>query len=228
MIKHPQVTESARTGAEKKSVPFKLILSSRNMWAAIACNFFLMGFMSFTMFLPSYLRAEDAEIFTPDKVVVITTAYSVGLIISRALYATFSKRIKPNRFLIFSCIFTTIVAVGALLLNIWIVWVVAMFLIGLIAGSNYTAKVIISCSQFPEYSGTTIALASISGFVGSMILSPLIGSFADNYGFTYAMFLPLAALICAAILIALIYREDQVPPPQTIPLDAPVVPEAAE
>lgn len=200
---------AAEQEARAKKIPYGKILTSRAMIIICICNFFLTGFQYFTTWLVTYLDDLDPVTYTVQVGSTLMVLYSIGMIISRMVYAAGAKRIKPHVYIGGASLLTAGVALAGILLGVKEVWFVVAFLIGLISGSNYTAKFVIACDEFPDYSATAISMVAVAGALGTMFFSWLIGVVADKTSYTTAMFLPIISLVLAAATMFIGYRKSK-------------------
>lgn len=207
VLKLGSLTAKPKTpSGEKVKIPYLAMIKNRNMVALFAGTFMLMGFNCFITWLPTYLSMYDESVYTAAMRAGVITAYSIGVIASRIIYTAVSGRLRPELYIRVSSLVAAAVGAVALFAGTPWVWYVAMAIIGVTSGSQYTARVVLVCEEFPGYSATAISLNAASGYLAGVVFSTAINSLADHVGYTPAMFIPLAALIFTYAIMRFWYK----------------------
>ena len=163
------------------------------------------GYFSFT--LPTYFSFTDPETYTVGLRNFIVTCASVGQMVSRVLYVPLAPRIKPIRYLRFQSIFCTACGLAALLINRPAVWMILSFLSGVLSGSAYTMKTVLTCDEYPESSSSANAATAFASGIAYMAATPVINFIAEKVSFFIAMLVPLAFGIATYFIYRFMYRE---------------------
>ena len=133
----------------------------------------------------------------------------MGQMVSRIIYVPLAPRIKPIKYLRFQSIFCTACGLVALLVNIPAVWMVLSFLSGLLSGSAYTMKTVLTCDEFPESSSSATAATAFASGLAYMAATPIINFIAEKVSFFIAMLVPLAFGLATYFIYLFVYREHE-------------------
>ena len=128
------------------------------------------------------------------------------MIVSRLSYAALSKKLSADNYMRYANLITVALLTVALLSNSVPVWFVIIFLSGLVGGTAYTAKFILACTEFPEFSATATAMTGVLAALGSMSFSAIGGAVADAGNFTAAMFIPLGSFVLVSMIFFFGYK----------------------
>lgn len=205
----PAVSNKDESGKIKK-IPYLEMLRSRNMIILCIASFLLAGNIFYNTWLPTYLSRLDSTVYTIGVTSLIATAYYVGMIASRFIYASISNRLKADDYLRYSGFFSAALITVGLLSGNMTVWVIVNFLFGLIGGTAYTAKFILACVEYPEFSATAIAMTGVAAGIGGITFSAVGGAIADAGSFLTAMFLPVSSFLAVSLLFLLGYKSKKV------------------
>ncbi len=189
-------------------IPYKEILKNKNVHALCIGNFLLASVTFFMLWLPTYLDLYDNQIFTVETTTIIMTSTSIGMIISRILLGILSPRFIPaNVYLKWASILTAILLTGILLIQGYVVWLIGIFIFGVISGATFTANIILACKEYPRFSATITAITGAFATLGSMALNFVVGSLGDIGYYTQAMFIPVGLMVLSFFVYAFMYKE---------------------
>ena len=90
-----------------------------------------------------------------------------------------------------------------------LVWTIGIFLFGVISGANYTARFVLSCQEYPEYSSTASAFTGAFAALGNILYSAGIGALADAGYYTQALFMIVGALGLGFVIFTFLYRSPE-------------------
>ena len=65
------------------------------------------------------------------------------------------------------------------------------FLSSAIGGGSFTARTLLCCEEYPEYSSSAIAAVSLTAGITSIIATPLLNMLAEATSFKFAMYFSL-------------------------------------
>ena len=133
----------------------------------------------------------DPDLYTTSVRGFIATAGSVGLVVGSALYVWISKKTSADVYLRVETIITFVFSLVALLINRPVFWMISKFLSSAIGGGSFTARTLLCCEEYPEYSSSAIAVVSLTAGIASIIATPLLNMLADATSFKFAMYFSL-------------------------------------
>ena len=190
-IKKPEVAVKRNTGGNEKKISAAVLLKNRNI-ASLCGNYIFNAFaLYFSTQLILYLSMSDPEIYTTSVRGFIATAGSVGLVVGSALYVWISRKTSADTYLRVETLITFIFSLLALLINKPIFWMISKFLSSAIGGGSFTARTLLCCEEYPEYSSSAIAVVSLTSGIASIVATPLLNMLADATSFTFAMYFSL-------------------------------------
>ncbi len=193
---------------EKLQIPYKEIIKNKNVHALCLGNFLLASTTFFMLWLPTYLGLYDGEFYTVEITTILLTATSFGMIISRTLLGILSPRFfTANSYLKWASLLTTILLTGMLLIQGYIVWLVGIFIFGVISGATFTANIILACKEYPKFSATITAITGTFSMIGSMSLNAVVASLGDIGYYNEAMFIPVGMTFIAFFVYSFMYKE---------------------
>ena len=190
-VKKPELAvKRARSNIEKKISAITL-LKNRNI-ASLCGNYIFNSFaLYFSTQLILYLSMTDPDLYTTSVRGFIATAGSVGLVVGSALYVWISKKTSADVYLRVETIITFVFSLVALLINRPVFWMISKFLSSAIGGGSFTARTVLCCEEYPEYSSSAIAVVSLTAGIASIIATPLLNMLADATSFKFAMYFSL-------------------------------------
>ena len=190
-IKKPEVTVKITGNHEQNKISAVTLLKNRNI-ASLCGNYI---FNSFTLYFSTqlilYLSMSDPDQYTTSMRGYIATAGSVGLVIGSALYVWVSKKMSADKYLRVETLITFLFNLLALLINNPVFWMISKFLSSAIGGGSFTARTLLCCEEYPEYSSSAIAVVSLTAGIASIIATPLLNMLADATSFKFAMYFSL-------------------------------------
>ena len=196
-------------GTEKQAstgIPYAAIVKRKNLWWLGIGSFLIAGETYLVMALPTYLDYLDPEVFTTGYCATIMTSYSLGMLISRTGLAALSEKISTASYVRASSLLAGLLFAGMLLTRDPVIWLLGMFLFGVIAGASYTERFVLSCQEFPLYSSTASAFTGIFAALGNIAFNAVIGGLADAELYTEGMYLVSGALVLAFLILVFMYR----------------------
>ena len=184
------VSKAAAKNTQKKVSALTLI-KNRNI--ASLCGNYL--FNAFAMYSSSqlilYLSMTNPDIYTTSVRGFIATAGSVGLVVGSALYVWISRRMSADKYLRVEILVTFLFSFLGLLINRPLFWMLSKFLSSAIGGGSFTARTLLCCEEYPEYSSSAIAVVSLTSGMASIIATPLLNMLAEATSFRFAMYFSL-------------------------------------
>lgn len=208
LLSPPETAMKAPEEEEKpQGIPYGRMLRNANMrWLCVSSVLFS-GLTYLTIWLPTYLDWLDRETYTVEFCALLMTLNYVGMILSRMGLAALSQRMSAIFYVKWSSLLTALLLIAMLWIGTPAVWMVGVFLFGVISGGNYTAKFVLACEEFPRYAATATALSGMFGSLGSILFNAGISAIADAGHYTAALFIPVAALLLAFLIFTFFYRE---------------------
>ena len=205
-IKEP-VTPKKHTdeGAAFKGQKERMLLKHQGMLALCIMSFIYMGGHqnTFSTWFQTYLQTEDPKIYTEGFTSMCMTMYWIGMVISRTVSASFSKKMLPRTFLLAGSMGGTIVLTAGMVVQAPGVWCVSAFLLGICTGAVYPLIFAVSCEWFPDSSARAASMVGIFTSLGSMLGGWLVGKIAGVVSFFWAMFIPWSSLL---LVFAIVWR----------------------
>lgn len=172
---------------EKVQIPYGIILKNRNMRWLCAAGMLFAGQMYVSMWLPTYLDWLDNTVYTVSYSSTIMTGLYLGMIFSRIMLAAISGKVGAATYLRWASPASAVLLFVMLFVNHPLLWLIGGFIYGCVSGASYTARFVLSCQEFPEYSATATALTGIFNALGSILLSWAMGIAGDAGYYTEAM-----------------------------------------
>lgn len=203
---YPQTAVAAPGAGEKRGIPYREMLRDRNLLSLCAVSFLMAGQVYVSIWLSAYLDWVDSGIYTVELCSTIMTVYAVGMILSRMLLAAISEKLGAWFYLKWSTLLSPLVLVALILLHNPTAWLIGAFLYGLCCGGAYTAKVVLSCQEFPEYSATASAITGAFGTLGNIVLNQVAGAAADAGYYTQALLVSMALVFSCSLILRFIYK----------------------
>jgi predicted MFS family arabinose efflux permease len=93
-----------------------------------------------------------------------------------------------------------------LMINRPVFWMLSRFLSSAIGGGSFTARTLLCCEEYPEYSSSAIAVVSLTSGIASIIATPLLNMLAEATTFRFAMYFSLVLSIGAWAMLKFGYR----------------------
>ncbi len=203
--KPASAVESADPNAAR-AIPYGKILRSKNLWWLSIVSLSFASTTYLIVWLPTYLDWTNPAVYTTNFCANVMTAYSFGMLISRTGLAALSGRMRTETYAKWSCLISAVLFAVMLVVQQPMLWLGGMFLFGVISGANYTARFVLSCQEFPEYSATASAFTGVFGALGNVMYSAGIGAMADAGYYTQAHFSIVAMLLVGFLVFAFLYR----------------------
>ncbi len=185
---------------EKKKLSILEMFRNGNMRALFVANVTMSFYNFFSQMLPTYFYMTNAEVYDTATRGLIATASSFGRLASRILYVPMSRKVDTTWYLRFQAIACTVLNGVSFFIDDPKVWIATMFLSGLLSGSSYTARTVLTCEEYPEYSSSACAATSLAQGIASLVATPLMSFIADKISFTLAMLIPIG-FGCATYLV---------------------------
>ncbi len=193
---------------QKIQIPYKEIFTNKNVHALCIGNFLLASTTFFMLWLPTYLGLYDSNFYTVEITTIILTATSFGMIISRTFLGILSpKYFSAGSYLKWASLLTAILLTGMLLIQGYIIWLVGIFIFGVISGATFTANIILACKEYPKFSATITAITGTFSMIGSMTLNATVASLGDMGYYNEAMFIPVGMMFLAFFVYTFMYKE---------------------
>ncbi len=190
-IKKPDVAIKESVKQKQQRISIFTLLKNRNI-ASLCGNYV---FNAFTLYFSSqlilFLSMSDPDKYTTSIRGYIATAGSVGLVVGSALYVWVSKTMSADRYLRIETLITLFFNIFALFINKPFFWMMSKFLSSAIGGGSFTARTLLCCEEYPEYSSSAIAAVSLTAGITSIIATPLLNMLAEATSFTFAMYFSL-------------------------------------
>lgn len=190
-IKKPDVAINKEIKKKQQKISIITLLKNRNI-ASLCGNYI---FNAFTIYFSSqlilFLSMTDPEKYTTSIRGYIATAGSVGLVVGSALYVWVSKVMSADKYLRIEILITLFFNVFALFINKPFFWMLSKFLSSAIGGGSFTARTLLCCEEYPEYSSSAIAAVSLTAGITSIIATPLLNMLAEATSFKFAMYFSL-------------------------------------
>lgn len=185
---------------EKKKLSISEMIRNGNMRALFVANVTMSFYNFFSQMLPTYFYMTNADVYDTATRGLIATASSIGRLASRILYVPMSRKVDTTWYLRFQAIACTVLNGVSFFIDDPKVWIATMFLSGLLSGSSYTARTVLTCEEYPEYSSSAGAATSLAQGIASLVATPLMSFIADKISFTLAMLIPIG-FGCATYLV---------------------------
>lgn len=204
------VTAVKRDGSKAaRSIPYGKILRRKNLWWLSVVSLSFASTTYLIVWLPTYLDWMDPAVYTTNFCANVMTAYSFGMLISRTGLAALSGKMRTETYAKWSCLFSAGLFAIMLVVQQPMLWLCGMFLFGVISGASYTARFVLSCQEFPEYSATASAFTGVFGALGNVLYSAGIGAMADAGYYTQVHFAIVGMLLIGFLVFAFLYRAPQ-------------------
>ena len=192
IIPRPVTLVSAQDGQKsEKKLSIRTMLQNRNMQALFLSNVTMSFYNYFSSFLPTFFFYTKADVYTTAVRGFIVTCNSVGRLISRILYVPMSRRMDTIRYMRFQAIAGTVINLACFLADRSWVWMAGMFISGLLCGSAFTARTVLTCEEYPEYSSSATAATAIAQSIAALAATPIMNAIAEKVSFTAAMLIPI-------------------------------------
>ena len=191
-IKKPEVTvKRSTTSNSEKKISAAVLIKNRNI-ASLCGNYIFNAFsLYFSTQLILFLSMNDPDRYTTSVRGLIATAGSVGLVVGSALYVWISRKTSADTYLRVETLITFVFSLLALVINNPACWMISKFLSSAIGGGSFTARTLLCCEEYPEYSSSAIAVVSLTSGIASIIATPLLNILADATSFKFAMYFSL-------------------------------------
>lgn len=203
----------APAGREEKtvspSIPYREMLRSRNLFWLSVTSILIAGQFYVTIWLSTYLDWLDRGVYTVEFCSTIMTALYLGMILSRVGLAAISEKIGAARYLQWASLLSSLLLIALLLIQRPVVWLVGAFLYGLISGAMFTARIVLSCQEFPQYSSTASAFTGVFAALGSVAFNFFMGAAADAGFYTQAMLVNALIVLLTFFVFQFGYRENR-------------------
>ncbi|MBR0343539.1 MAG: MFS transporter [Oscillospiraceae bacterium] len=191
---------------DKAKLSIKEMLRNRNMQALFASNITMSFYNFFSQILPTYFYMTNADVYNTAMRGFIATAGSIGRLASRILYVPFSRKIDTAWYLRFQAIMCTILSAVSFFVDNPYVWIVTMFLSGLLSGSSFTARTVLTCEEYPDYASAACAATGLAQGIASLVATPVMSYIADTVSFTAAMLIPIGFGFATYFVFRFMYR----------------------
>lgn len=191
---------------DKGELSVKEMMKNGNMRALFASNVTMSFYNFFSQILPTYFYMTNAEVYDTATRGIIATASSLGRLASRILYVPLSKKVDTAWYLRFQAVMCTILSAVSFFIDNPYVWIATMFLSGLLSGSSFTARTVLTCEEYPEYSSAACAATGLAQGIASLIATPVMSYIADTVSFTLAMLIPIAFGFATYFVFKFMYK----------------------
>ena len=199
------IRERTRESGQKKISALTLI-RNRNI-ASLCGNYVFNAFaLYFTTQLVLYLSMTAPDVYTTSMRGFIATSGSVGLVVGSALYVWISRKMSADKYLRLEILVTFFFNLLGLMINRPVFWMLSRFLSSAIGGGSFTARTLLCCEEYPEYSSSAIAVVSLTSGIASIIATPLLNMLAEATTFRFAMYFSLVLSIGAWAMLKFGYR----------------------
>ena len=209
LVGPPDAAVKKAPGQVRQNIPYGKILKGKNLWYLSIASMFFSGLTYLTVWLPTYLDWRDPSVYTTDFCATVMTAYSLGMLISRTGLAALSEKISTATYVKWSSLLAALLFAVLLVVQQPLVWTIGIFLFGVISGANYTARFVLSCQEYPEYSSTASAFTGAFAALGNILYSAGIGALADAGYYTQALFMIVGALGLGFVIFTFLYRSPE-------------------
>lgn len=190
-VKKPETAIRIKTRDKQKKMNAITLLKNRNI-ASLCGNYIFNSFsVYFTSQLILFLSMTDSVKYSTATRGFIATAGSVGLVVGSALYVWISKEMSADKYLRLEILVSFVFNLLGLLINKPFFWALTRFLSSAIGGGSFTARTLLCCEEYPEYSSSAIAVVSLTSGITSIIATPLLNMLADATSFRFAMYFSL-------------------------------------
>ena len=179
-------------------IPYGEMFRSRNLIWLSMVSILIAGQFYVTIWLSTYLDWLDNTVYTVEFCSTIMTALYLGMILSRIIIAAVSEKVGAALYLKWASLLSSLLLIALLLIQQPMVWLVGAFFYGLISGSMFTSRIVLSCQEFPQFSATGSAFTGVFAALGSVGFNSLMGKAADAGLYTQAM-------IVNAVIVALTF-----------------------
>ncbi len=207
IVGRPETAVSVAEDGDTGRVSLGAMLGNRNMLAMLLSGVTMSFYSYFSATLPTFFSFTDPGTYTTALRNFIVTCSSVGAMVSRFLYVPLAPRLKPIKYLRFQSLFCTACGLIALLINRPVVWMVLSFLSGMLSGSAYTMKTVLTCDEYPDSSSSANAAVAFASGISFMAATPIINYIAEKVDFVTAMFIPLAFGFATYLIYRFVYKE---------------------
>ncbi len=206
-LKKPPLAIKKKTSADgQKKISAMTLIRNRNI-ASLCGNYVFNAFaLYFTTQLVLYLSMSAPDVYTTSVRGFIATAGSVGLVVGSALYVWISRKMSADKYLRLEILVTFFFNILGLMINRPVFWMLSRFLSSAIGGGSFTARTLLCCEEYPEYSSSAIAVVSLTSGIASIIATPLLNMLAEATTFRFAMYFSLVLSIGAWAMLKFGYR----------------------
>lgn len=205
----PQTAVFADSGQNSAIPPYRQMFRSPNLRWLCLVSLLMSGQVYISIWLSTYLNWLDSSIYTVSFCSTIMTVFSVGMILSRTMLAAISERIGAAFYLKWASLISPLLMALLIFVQNPAVWLIGAFFYGLTSGAMYTAKVVLSCEAFPEYSATASAITGICGTVGNIVLNAVIGHAADAGYYTESLLVAMALILVCFFIFRFCYQSKE-------------------
>ena len=201
-------TAVAPNAGHSAHIPYHEMFQSSNLRWLCLVSFLMAGQTYVSLWLSTYLNWLDPSIYTVDFCATIMTLFSVGMIMSRTGLAAIAIRVGAGVYLKWACLVSPLLLAGLILIGHPTVWLIGAFFYGLSSGAMYTAKVVLSCEAFPQYSATASAITGVCGTLGNIALNSIIGPAADAGYYSQSLLVAMALILICFFILQFRYRSN--------------------
>ena len=210
-------SEKVGRDGEKSKGGYLALLKERYLLYICLFAFIQMAFQNLLMlWMPLYF---DDLGYAANVMGDLVTLLWVGMTIGRLLYSLFSARIDMILYLKTVSIVGPCAMFVCLFINAYWLWLVMLPIFGVLISAIYPLSVAITCELYPDRATSANAVTGITGSIGAVIMSALIGFVADNFGFTVAMAIP--AVMYLTVFFILSVAKFPIPKPVRKPKPKP-------
>ena len=207
IIKTPTVSISQGGEAEERRMSVRELAQNRNMLALILSGITMAFNGYFSSMLPTYFSFTQPDTYTLTLRNFILTCYTVGQMISRFLYVPLADKLNPIKYLRVQSLVCTLASLICIVVNQPIVWMVLMFISGLLSGSSFTMTTVLTCNEYPNNSASASAARGFASGISFLLATPIMNLIADNVSFFLAMIVPILFGFLTFVIYKFIYVE---------------------
>ena len=195
---HKATAAAAGGDGAKFKLPVKEMMGSRRFVAIVLATVFNTSMWFVITMLTDYLGSIDIEVFPVTFCSVILTCFTVGSLLSSLVYTKFSDRINEAGFITLAGVICTVSFLAGVIFCTPVMWLVAMSLVGFFGGVGNTMRMVLACNEFPNNSGSAMAIVNISVCLSNFVFYLLGGALADNVSYTLAIVVAACGCIVAS------------------------------
>lgn len=195
---HKATAAAAGGDGAKFKLPVKEMMSSRRFVAVVLAMVFNTAFYFVVTMLTDYLGSINKEAFPVTFCSVILTFFTVGSLITSLIYSTFSSKINEAGFITLGGVVCTAAMLFGVVVCTPAAWLIAMSLVGLFGGAGNTMRMVLACNEFPNNSGSAMAIVNMAVCLSNFIFYMIGGALADNVSYTLAIVVAACGCIVAS------------------------------